>query len=257
MRYEILGPLRVVDGNDILTISARKREILLATLLIREGQAVSLDQLVTEIWGSDPPRRATDALYVYVCQLRKLLSRPGREGNPIITRAPGYVLCTRTDELDFQTFQRLVNHGRSAARAERHEEAAASFEAALDLCRGPVLRELRDGPIINGFANWLEEMKLECTEWLVESNLALGRQREVVGALYQLVSEHPLHEAFYRQLMDALHRSERRADALQVYRMAATTLREELGVEPARALRELRQRILRADEPSGARAAAG
>lgn len=257
MRYEILGTLRVVDEDDVLTISARKMEILLATLLIRAGQVVSLDQLVTEIWNHNPPRRATDALYVYICQLRKLLSRTGRAESAIITRAPGYVLCPRTDELDFQVFQQLVNQGRDSARADRHEEAAASFGAALGLCRGPVLHELREGPIINGFVTWLEEMRLECTEWLVESNLALGRQRELVGLLYQLVAEHPLHEAFYRQLMLALYRSERRADALKVYRMACQTLREELGIEPARDLRELQQRILQADEPLGARVAAG
>lgn len=257
MRYEILGRLRVVDGADTLTISARKIEVVLATLLIRSGQVVPLDQLVTEIWNYNPPRRATDALYVYISQLRKLLTRPGGDGNPIITRAPGYVLCPRTAELDFRSFQEYVNAGRAAAHGGRHEEAAAAFEGALALCRGPVLYELREGPIVSGFASWLEEVKLECTERLVESNLALGRHREMVGMLYSLVAEHPLHEPFYRQLMQALHRSERRADALKVYQMACRTLKEELGLEPARALRELQQRVLLADGARGARVVAG
>jgi DNA-binding SARP family transcriptional activator len=257
VRYEILGSLRVVDGDETLTISAHKMEVLLSTLLIRAGQIVSLDQLVTEIWNEHPPRRATDALYVYISQVRKLLTRPGRTASPIITRPPGYLLCTGTDELDFQLFQRLVNRGREAARAGRHEEAVSSFGGALDLCRGPVLFELREGPIISGFVAWLDEMRLECTEWLVESNLALGRHREMVGLLYTLVSEHPLHEPFYRQLMQALYQSERRADALKVYRTARQTLRDELGIEPAHALRELQQRVLVADEPLGAHAAVG
>ncbi|MFC4049283.1 BTAD domain-containing putative transcriptional regulator [Actinomadura syzygii] len=257
MRYEILGSLRVVDEEKTLVINARKMEVLLTTLLIRAGEVVSLDQLVTEIWNHNPPKRATDALYVYIYQLRKLLTRPGRAETPIVTRAPGYVLCPRDHEFDFWQFQQLVNEGRDAARANRPEQAATALGAALDLCRGPILPELRDGPIIAGFVTWLEELRLECTEWFVESNLALGRHREMVRFLYGLVGEQPLHEAFYRQLMQALYHSERRADALKVYQMARKTLQDELGLEPGRALRELQQRILLADEPYGEHAAAG
>ncbi|POM22533.1 Transcriptional regulatory protein EmbR [Actinomadura rubteroloni] len=248
MRYEILGPLRVVDGDDVLTISAHKMEVLLATLLIRSGQVVSLDQLITEIWNHDPPKRATAALYVYISQLRKLLSGGGRATSPIRTRTPGYQLCPGGDELDLEQFQDLVNAGRQATRAGRHEQAVAAYREALGLWRGPVLSELRDGPIVTGFVSWLEEVRLECSEKLVESSLALGWHREVIGFLYAQVTEHPLHEAFYRQLMQALYRSERRADALNVYQLARTTLREQLGLEPGRALRETQQSILVADE---------
>ncbi|MFE2410974.1 BTAD domain-containing putative transcriptional regulator [Kitasatospora sp. NPDC059408] len=253
MRYEILGPLRVLDGEDVLMVTAPKVEVLLATLLIRAGQVVSLDQLVTEVWNHNPPRRATDALYVYISQLRKLLGRNGRK--PIQTRAPGYRLVTEEGELDLHVFQRLVNEGRAAHRDGRHAAAADAFGAALALWQGPALDELRDGPVITGFVTWLEETRLECTEKMIESNLVLGRHREVVGMLYGLIADHPLHEAFYRQLMTALYRSERRGDALRVYRTARGALQDQLGLEPGRALRELQQSILLADDVFDARPA--
>ncbi|HEX2312220.1 MAG TPA: AfsR/SARP family transcriptional regulator [Thermomonospora sp.] len=255
MRFEILGPLRVTEDGENIVIRARKMEILLATLLIRTGQVVSLDQLVTEIWNHNPPRRATAALYVYVSQLRKLLHRPDRPGSVIITRAPGYVLCPAADELDLVVLQQLVNEGRDAARQGRHAAAAEAFGSALRLWRGPVLSELRDGPIVTGFVTWLEEVRLECTEKMVEAKLALGHHHELISFLYARIGEHPLHEAFYRQLMQALYRSERRADALHVYRTARQTLQEELGLEPGRALRDLQQRILVADSALDARPA--
>lgn len=255
VRFEVIGPLRVVNGDETVTVRARKMEILLATLLIRAGQVVSLDQLVTEIWDHNPPRRATAALYVYISQLRKLLGTPGRTESPIMTRAPGYVLSPGEDELDLEILQRLVNKGRDAAREGRHPDAAAAFGDALGLWRGPVLSELRDGPIVTGFVTWLEEVRLECTEKMVEANLALGRHHELIGFLYTQVAEHPLQEALYRQLMQALYRSERRADALGVYATARKVLQSELGLEPGRALRDLQRSILLADEALDARTA--
>jgi len=249
VRFEILGPLRVVDDTEPVRITARKVELLLATLLIRAGQVVSVDQLMTEVWNYNPPRRATDALYVYVSQLRKLLGRGGPEGaHRIETRAPGYAFNVEEGELDLHTFQRLVNQGRDAARERRHTAASEAFGAALDLWRGPALEELRDGPVITGFVTWLDETRLECTEKLIEAKLALGRHSELIGLLYGLIADHPLCEPFYRQLMLALYRCERRADALMVYRTARETLHKQLGLEPGHALRELQQRILAADD---------
>jgi SARP family transcriptional regulator, regulator of embCAB operon len=255
MRYEILGPLRVVDGDKSLSVRAPKMEVLLATLLIRSNQVVSLDQLLTEIWNINPPRQATPALYVYVSQLRKLLRRSDRPGSPIVTRAPGYVFCSRADQLDLEIFQELVNRGRAADREGRPAEAAAAFGDALALCRGPVLSELRDGPIVTGFVSWLEEVRLECTGKMVEANLALGRHHEMISFLHTQIGEHPLHESFYRQLMQALYRSERRADALNVYHRARRTLQAELGLGPGRQLRDLHDQILVADRALDTRAA--
>lgn len=248
MRYEILGPLRVVNGNRSYPISAQKMEILLAALLIKAGCVLTADQLMIEIWGNSAPRRAAATLHVYVSQLRKFLVRAGNLASPIVTRPAGYLFRAGPDEIDMHGFMRLVRDGRGYGRTLRHEEARATLEAALALYRGPAFGDLYGGPIVNQFRTWLEEARLECTELLIESELALGRHRETVGRLYSLIVEHPFRETFYRQLMLALYRSERQADALKVYQSARVTLRGELGVEPCRTLRDLQRAILVADD---------
>lgn len=243
LRYELLGPLRIVDGSHRTSISAQKIETLLATLLIRAGQVVSADDLIAEIWGSDPPRRAKAALHVYVSQLRKLLAKP-ESPVPVITRTPGYLITVEPDEVDLDDFRHRVGLGRERARSSHLEDAAAILQSALDLWRGPALLELRNGPIINGFARWLDEIHLECTEMLINVQLTLGRQRELIGQLHNLVAEHPLNESFYQQLMFALYRCGRRAEAIDVFQNARRTLNNELGLDPCRSLAKLHQAIL-------------
>lgn len=247
MRYEILGPIRVVDETGISSMRARKIEILLAVLLIRADHLVTTDQLRNEIWGERAPRRADAGLHVYISQLRKFLSRPGRSESAIATWSSGYMLRIGSDEFDLHSFQQLVAEGRDYARKGLLEEALACLEQALSLWRGQVLDDVRVGPILEGFMTWLTELRMECIETLIDSQLELGRHREIIGRLYSLTSEHPLREAFYRQLMLALYRSDRQADALKVYMSARTTLRDELGLEPCRALRDLHRAILIAD----------
>lgn len=246
MRYEILGPLRVADGNVHSFISARKIETVLALLLIRSDQVVLPEQLIAELWGGRPPRRAAAGLHVYISQLRKFLHRPSRPDSPVITKPSGYLLRPGSDELDFQLFLRWVDDGRVHFRDRRWEEAIFCLEKGLELWRGQVLGDIR-GPIIDGFVAWLTEVRMECLEMLVEAQLQMGRHRELVGRLYSLTAENPLREAFYRQLMLALYRSERQADALKAYQTARRTLIAELGLEPCRALRELQQAILADD----------
>jgi DNA-binding SARP family transcriptional activator len=243
-----MGPLRVIDGEDQSTIKAQKVEVLLAVLLVRSNQVVTVDQLITEIWGEAPPRRAMAALHVYVSQVRKFLRRPGREDGPVLTRPPGYMLCLGSDGLDLRSFDRLVREGREYFRKRNFEEATRSFERALGLCRGPVFDSVCKGPILQGFQTWADEARLECIEMLMDARLALGRHRELVSDLYRLGTEHPLRETFHRQLMVALHRSDRQADALQVYQRARRTLNDELGLEPGRALQEMQHAILAADD---------
>jgi DNA-binding SARP family transcriptional activator len=248
LRYELLGRLRVVDGETATHVTARKLEILLATLVGRAGQVVTTDQLITEIWGSQPPQRVNAALHVYVSQLRKFLDRGHRPGSPIVTRPLGYLLHLGEDHLDVDDFQRLLARGRSCAQLRNYQEAIGHFETALGLWRGEALTDVRDGPIISWYVTWLQETRLECAELLNESYLMLGRHREVVSRLYVLTAEQPLREAFYRQLMLALYRSERQADALKVYERARARLDDELGVEPCRSLRELQRAILLGDD---------
>jgi DNA-binding SARP family transcriptional activator len=245
VKYELLGPLRVVDGNRLSFISAQKVEILLAVLLIRANHVVTADQLMGDIWGGGLPRRATAGLHVYVSEVRKFLSRPGRPEGPIVTRSPGYMLRQGSDEIDYKTFSKLTDLGRQCMRDQRCEEASECFERGLALWRGPVLGDVGGGPILHSFATRLAESHMECTEMLVDAQLQLGRHRELVGLLYTLTAENPLRESFYRQLMLALYRSERRADALRVYQSARRTLVDELGLEPCTPLQDLHKAILR------------
>ncbi|GLW56386.1 AfsR/SARP family transcriptional regulator [Kitasatospora phosalacinea] len=257
MKYQVLGPLRVIDRGAAWPISAPKMESVLATLLVRGNQVVSVPQLTLEIWGENPPRRATPAIHVYISQLRKLLAgadagdRPARQTvGPIVTSAAGYLLQVGPDDLDCLVFQRLVQRGRRELVERRCAEAVATLSAALELWHGPALGQLCNGPIVTGFAGWLEELRLECIEMQIEAELVLGRHRELVGRLYRLTSEHPLHEVFYAQLMRALFASERRADALRVYGHAWDVLRRELGLEPGLRLRELQRAVLATDDRS-------
>ncbi|HEY7147208.1 MAG TPA: AfsR/SARP family transcriptional regulator [Streptosporangiaceae bacterium] len=247
MRYEILGPLRVTDGDRASFISAPKTEQLLAILLIRSGQVVTIDELIAELWGDHAPRRAVAGLYVYISQLRKFLLAAGCPQDPILTRPSGYLMQVGAGELDFHLFQQLVNTGRLNVKERCFQEAAGSFGRALSLCRGPLLASLANGPIGYGFHAWFSEARLESEEMFIDAELQLGHHREVIGQLYSLTSENSLREAFYHQLMLALYRCDRQADALAVYRRARQTLNEELGLEPCRALQELHSGILRAD----------
>jgi DNA-binding SARP family transcriptional activator len=248
LRFDVLGPLRVRADEAPIEINAQKPQILLALLLIHCDQVVSTEQLTAEIWGNNIPRRASAGVHVYVSQLRKLLGVAGDSGSPIVTRCPGYHLSVLPGDVDVHVFQRLTEQGCIHARAERHEKAVECFDAASRLWRGPVLSGLRDCAAINAFAAWLDESMLRCTEQSIESNLHLGRHHDVIGTLYTLSADHPLHEAFYRQLMLALYRAERRADALSVYRTARERLRRDLGLEPCRGLQDLHHSILLGDD---------
>lgn len=247
MRYELLGPLRIVDSDGPAFISAPKVELLLAVLLIRANRPTSTDQLVDEIWLDDPPRRATAGLHVYVSQLRKFLDRPGESHSAIVTRPAGYVLELGTDELDLSVFLNAMDRGRESAKAGHMDIAAENFEHALGLWRGDALAALPNRPIVSGFLNWLGEKRLECVELAVEAQLLLGRHREMVARLYSLIGQYPFREAFHRQLMLALYRSERQADALKLYQSVRETLDRELGVDPGRSLQDLQKAILSAD----------
>nr|WP_105971164.1 AfsR/SARP family transcriptional regulator [Streptomyces geranii] len=248
MRYELLGPLRVSVGQRTAAISAHKVEILLAVLLIRANHIVTPGQLIDELWGDRPPGRATAGLHVYVSELRKFLGRQNIPGRSIETCSPGYTLRQDTAEIDFQSFLRLLRDGRRAAVEGRDEEALELLETGISLWHGPLLGGFSEGPIISNFITCLNEERTECLELLVESQLRLGRHREAVGRLFSLVSESPLHEAFHRQLMLALYRSERKADALRVYQKARNILSEELGLEPCRALQAVQRAILLDEE---------
>ncbi|MEV6652594.1 AfsR/SARP family transcriptional regulator [Streptomyces sp. NPDC051219] len=246
LRYEVLGRLRVIRGDVDLTPAPPKIAKLLALLTVRAGETVPGDKLVAELWERHPPRCAAASLRVYVSQLRKLLSSPGRP-SPIATVSPGYILDLSQAHLDVRVFEERYESGRARYLAADYLAAWEHLGKALTVWRGPVLDGIPGSLEINSFAAVAEEKRLNCVELHIESALALGRHHAVIEELKGLVVQHPLREPFYRQLMVALYRVGRQGDALGVYRGARRVIREELGIEPGPPLRLAQEAILRAD----------
>ncbi|MGP4029195.1 AfsR/SARP family transcriptional regulator [Actinomadura sp. 3N407] len=214
------------------------------SLLVRNGQVVSLDQLTQELWGEAPPVRADASLHVYVSQLRKVLNKFSLNRDVITTRAPGYILNLGRDELDLDLFVALLEKGHLQMSMHDHAGASESLTQALGLWREPVHGSSYEGPIIREFANWADELRVECVELLARSLLVSDQAREAIRILYSLITEYPLREDFYALLMEALSRSGRRADALEVYQTARKRIRDELGLEPCRFLQETQEFVL-------------
>jgi DNA-binding SARP family transcriptional activator len=232
VEYSVLGPLEVrIDGRTI-AIGRGKQRALLAILALNAGRVVSAERLIDELWGEEPPATAATALQVYISRLRKTLGERAIE-----TRDPGYLLH---GDVDVRQFDRLV----SEARRSEPERAAALLADALSLWRGAALCDC-ELPLE---AARLEEQRVAATEQRIEADLTRGRSSELVGELESLVAEHPLREPFRAQLMLALYRAGRQAEALDAYRAARTALLDELGIEPSPRLQQLEKSILRQDE---------
>jgi DNA-binding SARP family transcriptional activator len=243
LKYQVLGPLKITCGGTGIPISPLRLERVMAILVLRANQVVSIPQLIAEIWGEEPPARAKEAVHVYVSQLRKKLSAQNGV-SPIITRPPGYFLEADDESIDFRIFQRLAAEGQSHLSAGNPEEALASFDKALELWRATSLSDIYDGSASSGDVNALDEVRLECIEMRIEAGLLLKRHRSLIGPLYALIAEYPLCEVFYVQLMRSLCLSQRRGDALSVYRTASEVLNRELGLEPGEKLQEVHRSVL-------------
>ena len=244
--YRILGPLEVSADGRVIEIGGPKLRILLVILLLRANQSVPRDVLAHELWGEQPPPGAQGSLDVYVSRLRKALG-PYANGSVLITRPGAYSLLVEEGQLDARRFERLVEQGRAALTRNAPDQAAARLRAALKLWRGPALADLADGPGPRIEAFRLEELKLSATEDRIESDLALGRHADVVGELEALVAAHPLRERLQGQLMIALYRCGRQAEALEAYQASRRKLVEELGLEPGPALQRVERAILQQD----------
>jgi DNA-binding SARP family transcriptional activator/pimeloyl-ACP methyl ester carboxylesterase len=250
MEFRLLGPLEVLDGDTSVALGPPKQRALLARLLLAEGRTVAVDQFVDDLWGGDVPDSAVKMIQIHVSHLRRLLP-----AGMLLTRAPGYALEIDSAALDIVRFTRLRERGRAASASGDPAGAAALLTEALELWRGPALGEFSEPFAVVERAH-LEEQHLACREDRVEAELALGRHADLVGELEMLVRGHPLRERLRGQLMLALYRSGRQAEALESYRQFRASLDEELGIEPSPALRELERRILQQDpQLSGPRAA--
>jgi len=240
--FRLLGPLEaVVDGTPV-HLAAEKPRALLALLLLNRNRVVPMERLVDELWGEEPPARATKALQVYVSQLRKALG-PER----LVTRSPGYELRVDEGELDVERFEALVAAAREQLSAGNARAAAKGLREALELWRGPALREFRAEPFADVAAARLEDQRLAAVEDRLQAELDTGEAARVVPELEELVAAEPLRERPRELLMLALYRAGRQADALDLYRRTRDLFVNELGIEPGPGLRELEQAVLRQD----------
>src|SRR5919198_3207220 len=245
--FGLLGPLTVSREGTELTLGGPKQRALLAILLLDANQAVSADRLIDALWGDHPPDTAKNTLQVYVSQLRKLLPAGALE-----TVSAGYRLVVPPDALDLARFEELAHQGRAALGIGDAATAAQALGAALALWRGPALADLALEEFAQGEAARLEEPRLAVPEDRIEADLALGRHGPLVAELERLIAENPFRERLRAQLMLALYRSGRQAEALAVYQRTRRTLVDELGIEPGESLRQLEQAILAHDPPPDA-----
>lgn len=237
MKYRLLGPLEVRGRDGTLPLGGAKQRAVLALLLLSANRVVSREELIDELWGDQMPETAVTTLQVYVSRLRKLLP----EG-VLLTRPPGYLLSIGPDELDLLRFGSLVAEARHASV----EHASELLREALELWRGPALAEFAGEPFARVEAGRLEGLRLAALEERIEADLALGKHADLIGELEVLIAEHPHRERLRAQVIVALYRSSRQADALAAYRDARSAL-DELGIEPGSKLRELERQMLTQD----------
>jgi predicted ATPase/DNA-binding SARP family transcriptional activator len=234
--FSVLGPLTATLDGTPIDLGGQKRRALLAALLLRADEVVSRDKLVDALWGEDPPDTARNTLQVYVSQLRKLLPDGILETTP-----KGYRLAVDPGAVDAFEFERLMHSGHSALMIGDAAGAAETLRRALELWHG-VPADLPQPDALR-----FDELRLTTLEDRIDADLALGRHSQLVAELEGLVAEHPLRERLRGQLMLALYRSGRQADALAVYQRARRALVEELGIEPGESLRKLERAILEQD----------
>jgi WD40 repeat protein/DNA-binding SARP family transcriptional activator len=271
MEFRILGPIEACEGDRTVALGSEKQRALLAILLLHPNEVVSADRLIDGLWGERPPPTAHRTLQAHISRLRKALDhhgtvaldangdlRPDGDG-VLVSRRHGYLLRVAPSELDVDRFSGLVERGRQALAAGDPGEAARILRAGLGLWRGPPLADFA----YEGFAQApiarLEELRLGAIEDRIDADLALGRHEQLVGELAALVEQNPLRERLRGQLMVALYRCGRQAEALEVYREFRQGLSAELGLEPGHPLQLLERSILMRDAALelGARSSAG
>ncbi len=237
--FRILGELEVNQDGGRVELGSPRQRALIARLLISRGEVVSTDRLVEDLWQGDVP-----TLHVYVSRVRKAL---GDDRTKLQRRGTGYCFSIKPDELDASRFERLAAQGRAALARSDAAKAGAVLREALSMWRGSALTEFANESFAQGEAVRLNDLRLATLEQRMWADIELGQHREVVEELQELAAQYPLRETFWEQLMLALYRSGRQADALRAYQTARTKLAEELGIQPGPALRRVEERILTQD----------
>lgn len=251
IEFRLLGQVEAWRDGRRIDLGGPKQRAVLASLLLRAGAVVPVERIIDDLWPDDPPARAAATVQVFVSNLRRALEPDRSRGEAatlLVTAAPGYRLAIEPDTVDAHAFAQLVRQGRAALDGDDPEPAADLLRRALELWRGPALADV---PFARAEAARLEELRLGATEDRVDAELALGRHTALVGDLERWVREHPMRERLRAQLMIALYRSGRQADALASYRTGRQVLHDELGLEPGDRLRQLEQAVLRHDPDLG------
>ncbi|MGM1062028.1 AfsR/SARP family transcriptional regulator [Saccharothrix sp. Mg75] len=259
MWFEVLGPLRVHDGDRQVRLGGVRRTATLCYLLLYSNEMVPVSRLMDAVWPAAAPPSGKQVLHNAVFRLRTALAgAPGADPPLLLRRGPGYLLSVDDDRVDLARFRTLSEQGRAELSAGLWERASATLSAALDCWRGPALADL----VEHGY-DWpemraLRDARTAAVEHRVEADMAMRRYRDVIGDLAALVEAEPLRERACGNLMLALYRCGRRSDALGVYRRTRAALVEGLGLEPSPPLRELERAILdREPGPDAALAPAG
>ena len=249
-QFHILGPLEVLRSGCAVPLGGPRQRAVLALLLLEANRVVSFDRLAEDVWGGHPPQGSVTTLQSYVFRLRRALEPDrlrGVAGDVLVTKDRGYLLRVNREQLDAAVFEDGFTAGRAALEAGRYAEAAQTLRKALDLWRGPVLADLADYAFARPEAARLEELRLAAVEDRIDADLALGRHQALTGELEQLVGEYPLRERLHGQLMLALYRCGRQAEALAAYRRVRDLLAGELGIDPGDPLQRLHGSVLAHD----------
>ena len=242
MKFRILGPLEVWHEEKIVRLGGPRQQTVMAMLLLEANRVIPVERLISAIWDEEPPTTARGQVQISISTLRRQINSSG--GMQLIcTRGPGYILHVADGALDLQLFEAQVTAARAALAAGEARRAAAAFRAALDLWRGPAMSGLTSRLVQRSVAE-LNERRMLILEECLDCELRVGLHHDLIGELVRLVEEHPLRENLRVLLMVALYRAGRQAEALEAYRQARETLREELGIEPGRELRQLHHAIL-------------
>ena len=245
VKFKILGPLEIVAGSERLELGGTRQQIVVAMLLLNASRVVTMDRLLEAIYGADLPPTARSQAQISISWLRRVFASHSRD-RIILTREHGYVINVDSEGLDSRQFEALVAAARTSQDTGRLDQAVACYRDALRLWRGPALDGI-DSQLIRVTASRLDEQRIATNEDRLTLELDLGRHHELVGELTELVQEHPLRERLRGQLMLALYRCDRVAEALEVYRQARRTMIDELGIEPSGRLQQLERAILNSD----------
>ncbi|HEX5121127.1 MAG TPA: AfsR/SARP family transcriptional regulator [Pseudonocardiaceae bacterium] len=249
VNFGLLGPLRISnEGVTCAAPKAPKVRQLLALLLFLANQVVTIDWIIDELWGSQPPRSALVTVQTYVCHIRKLITRNDQSGaagkDMLVTVSSGYMLSVERQQLDINQFRELHDRGRRLFDAGQVQEAATHLREALSLFRGAVLADLDAGEHLQPYKVRFEEDRASAHALRIQADLALGHHRELIGELRALTASRPLDEWAHARLMEALSGAGRRSEALDLYQSLYRMLDRELGIAPSPELQTLQREIL-------------